>query len=335
MSTRTRRSFAVLLTLAFILTVVACALRIVALSRFEPEMGYYAIGDIWATVLHYLLFAAVLIFLVGGLYLRGRMELQPPVRGILFYTTNALLGAALAAFALFYFPLFFDGALTAVTDQFFLICTICFALLGVFFCLNNTLSPDEDKDKRLLLGLSLPLMCIAQILYFYFETGSQINNPNKLLDQFAFGFTALFFLYQLRMLFGKPRYAAECTFGFIAMVFTAAASIPSMIYTLWHGEFLYTNAAHDVLMLAFFLYTAIRMVRILMAESTEGSTLLKLLEEAENPAEALAKHEIVEQLHDEVQITFDDEIMELADVQPPQAEATEEISQKESSTDAI
>ncbi len=317
MSHRTRRAFAVLLSLAFLLSVAACAIRIIALSRFEPETGYFAYQDIWAPVLHYLLFASALVFLVGGIYLRGRMELQPPVRGILFYATNALLGAALAAFALFYFPVFFDEGLTSTTDQFFLICTLCFALLGVFFCLNNTLSPDSEKDKRLLLGLSLPLMCIAQILYFYFETSTQINNPNKLLDQFAFGFTALFFLYELRALFDKPRYAAECTFGFIAMVFTATASIPSFVYSFWHGDFLYDNAAHDVLMLAIFLYTVIRMIRVLTAESVADSTLLKLLEEAENPAEALAKHEIVEELQREVQLTFDDEMAQSAEEAPP------------------
>ncbi len=308
MTKSTRRTLGVLLFFSFLFALALTVLRILSLRHFDFESGYYGYGAILPQVLHYLLLAAVLFFLVSGLYLRKKIHIREVRRGVLFYSSNALLGAALAAFSLFYIPFFFTDVLAVRTVRLLLLFSVCLALLGVFYCLHNCLTPTENADKRLLLGLSIPLMCVLQVLYEYFETTVQINNPNKLLDQFAFAFVALYLLAELRTLFGEPRYAAQCTLGMIAFVFTTTASVPSIVYTFLYSKLLYPNAAHDVLMLSFSVYIGVRLVRTLTAEGRADDTLSRLLEEAENPAEAFSRRAAPQNDDDdldEAQITFD------------------------------
>ena len=110
MSKSTRIAFSIFLALAFFLSVFISALRVMALDDFEASTQYFAHGATLYRTVNYLLLAAVLIFFVCGLYLRGKVALAPSDRGIPFYFANAVLGVSLAAYALFSFPVFFRTA---------------------------------------------------------------------------------------------------------------------------------------------------------------------------------------------------------------------------------
>ena len=313
MSKSTRIAFSIFLALAFFLSVFISALRVMALDDFEASTQYFAHGATLYRTVNYLLLAAVLIFFVCGLYLRGKVALAPSDRGIPFYFANAVLGVSLAAYALFSFPVFFRTAEEAfgaspLTDGLRLLCTL-FAVAGVFFCIHNCLFPNAERGRRLLFGLSVPLFAVLNVLYLYFDTTTPLNAPNKLFDQFTYVFVALYLLYELRVLFRAPRYAAQCTFGLIAMVFTAVNGFPSFIYMLTHGEPLNVNAAHDALMISLFLYTAIRMLHMLFSESARGDRVFDLLNQAEHPATDFAQRadeiEGEEETEDHSQLTFD------------------------------
>lgn len=313
MSKSTRIAFSIFLALAFFLSVFISALRVMALDDFEASTQYFAHGATLYRTVNYLLLAAVLIFFVCGLYLRGKVALAPSDRGIPFYFANAVLGVSLAAYALFSFPVFFRTAEEAfgaspLTDGLRLLCTL-FAVAGVFFCIHNCLFPNAERGRRLLFGLSVPLFAVLNVLYLYFDTTTPLNAPNKLFDQFTYVFVALYLLYELRVLFHAPRYAAQCTFGLIAMVFTAVNGFPSFIYMLTHGEPLNVNAAHDALMISLFLYTAIRMLHMLFSESARGDRVFDLLNQAEHPATDFAQRadeiEGEEETEDHSQLTFD------------------------------
>ena len=308
MSKLTRIVFSVFLALSFFFSILISVLRYFALEEFETDVGYFAYGASLPSVVNYLLFSVVLIYFVAGLYLRGKISLSAPQQGITYYLGNALLGTSLAAYALFSFPAFFElhEKETLTFTSALLLLTTLLAVAGVFFCIHNCLFPDAAENKRLLFGLSVPLFAVAYVLYLYFETSMPINQPNKLLDQFTFIFIALYLLYELRILMKAPRYAAQCSLGMIAMVFTAVSGFPSFIYMLSTGTPLYENAAHDILMIAVFIYIAVRMLRILFSESASHDRILDLLNEAEHPAAALGRNatERDEEL-DEFQLTFD------------------------------
>lgn len=313
MSRSTRIALTFFLSISFFFSFFISALRILALENFEIASHYFAFGARLPDVINYLLFLSVLIFFVCGLYLRGKISLATSERGIPFYFGNALLGASLAAYALFSFPLFFEtdkleSVSSPASGSFSLLCTL-FAVIGVFFCIHNCLFPNAERNRRVVFGLSLPLFAVFNVLALYFDTTIPLNAPNKLFDQFTYVFVALYLLYELRILIAAPRYAAQCALGFITMVFTAANGFPSFIYMCRHRTPLSDNASHDVLMIALFLYVSIRMVRLLFTESARNDCVLTLLTEAEHPAADLTLRadsiELEENEEENSQLTFD------------------------------
>ena len=308
MSRATRIAFSVFFAVSLLFSALISALRVMALENFEIKTEYFAHGTRLPDVVNYLLFASVLIFFVCGLYLRGRISLASSDRGVPFYFGNAVLGASLAAYALFSFPALFGGQASsnALISEAFLLLATLFCVAGVFFSVHNCLFPNTGKSLRLLFGLSVPLFAIANVLYLYFDTSSPLNAPNKLFDQFTYVFVALYLLYELRILIAAPRYAAQSALGFITIVFTAVNGFPSFIYMARYGEPLSANAAHDVLMIAFFLYVSIRMAHMLISESARDDRVLDLLTEAEHPAAVLKTKDVQKEKKDESdQITFD------------------------------
>lgn len=310
MSKSTRIVFALFFSLSLSFSAFISFIRYMALQEFEISTGYYQADSLLPNAVHYLLFVIVLVYFVVGLCLRGKISLRPASHGIGFYFGNALLGISLAAYALFSIPTFFEMKPNEISDSplttTLLLLATLFSIAGVFFCIHNCLFPTGAEDKRVLFGLSIPLFAIMQVLYLYFEASSPINAPNKLLDQFTFVFIALYLLYELRVLLGQPRYAAECALGFMTMVFSAVCGFPSFIYMLVNGQPLYENAAHDVFMIAVFLYISIRMLRVLFSESSNDDKILQLLKKAEHPAASLSKMPpLSDEDFDELQLTFD------------------------------
>ncbi len=312
MSKTTRIAFLIFLSISFFFSAFIAALRVMALEDFEIATHYFAHGAKLPSAVNYLLFACVLIFFVCGLFLRGRISLSPSDRGIPFYFANAVLGASLAAYALFSFPVFFEHDrlssfdLSSFPGILFLLCTL-FAVVGVFFCIHNCLFPNAEKNRRLLFGLSIPLFAILNVLSLYFDRTAPLNAPNKIFDQFTYVFVALYLLYELRVFLKEPHYAVQCTLGLITMVFTAANGFPSFIYMLTKGQQLSDNAAHDILMIAFFLYVAIRMLHILFTESAKNDHVMDLLAEAEHPAATWGEtsDDTIEGEEEDLQLTFD------------------------------
>lgn len=297
-----------MLTVAALAAIALCALRTLALSDYEPISGFFAFGATLPSVIHYALFALVLLSLVGAIFLRGRIHPDAQRTGILYFSMHGLLGTSLAAYALFEIPHFFGER--AALDSFagasepFRILTVVFALLSVFFCIHNALYPDAAVGKRVTFGLAIPLFAIAQILFLYFEPSMAFNSPVKLLDQFTLGAIALYFLYELRTFLGNPRHALHTMLGLICMVFTAVSSIPALIHAVAYDRYVFENQAHDMMMLAFCIYTAYRSIALLVTAPGESDEISQLLEEAEH-APTESRRVLSPDALDDPQLAFD------------------------------
>ena len=79
----TRRFYALMLTVAALAAIALCALRILALRDYETESTFFAFGAHLPSIIHYSLFALVLLFLVGAIFLRGRIPPSTQRTGIL------------------------------------------------------------------------------------------------------------------------------------------------------------------------------------------------------------------------------------------------------------
>lgn len=324
----TRKFYALMLTVAALAVIVLCALRILALRDYEAESTFFAFGALLPSIIHYALFAIVLLFLVGAIFLRGRIHPSVQRTGILYFSMHGLLGTSLAAYALFEIPHFFEER--AALDAFagasepLLILTVVFALFSVFFCIHNALYPDAAVGKRVTFGLAIPIFAIVQILFLYFEPSMAINSPVKLLDQFTFGAIALYFLYELRTFLGTPRHALHAMLGLICMVFTAVSSIPAIVHAIVYDRYIFANQAHDMMMLGFCIYTAYRSIALLVTVPGEADEIAKLLEEAEH-APTESRRALDPTVIDDPQLAFD-----LTDLGDDREENTEvSVTEKE------
>ena len=205
------------------------------------------------------------------------------------------------------------------------------AFLSVGYFILTACVLNRSSVLRGFLGTANVLFLASYTSYLYFDTASSLarNAPNKIVDQMAFLFAALFFLYEIRISLGREKWNLYMAFGFIAATLTAYSSIPSLAFYLINGESVSNSPEENILSFALFIFI---LSRISLAASlkedkeSESVTLIKefarertsYIKEKEEAAKK-AYLELYEELNDisddidsndpeAVQITFDDSI---------------------------
>lgn len=132
-------------------------------------------------------------------------------------------------------------------------------LSAVYFILNATVE-NRASVTRAAFGLSMVVFSALYATFLYFDKTLSINAPNKIVDQMAFVFTALFFLYEIRISLGRECWHLYISFGFIAAVLSAYSSIPSIILYLCDKETVSHSIQENVLLLCIFIFVLSRVL---------------------------------------------------------------------------
>lgn len=101
-------------------------------------------------------------------------------------------------------------------------------LAAACFILNATVA-ERHSVSRAAFGICTVLFFALYASFLYFDTTLAINSPNKIVDQMAFVFAALFFLYEIRISLARECWHLYIAFGFIAALLCAYSSIPSLV----------------------------------------------------------------------------------------------------------
>lgn len=125
---------------------------------------------------------------------------------------------------------------------------LAFLSVGAFF-LSIFIEKKNDTYKAAF-GLCIVffLAIYASLLFFNKQT-HPTNSPNKLVDQMAYVFAALFFLYESRIPLGRAKWRPYVTFGLIATLLTAYSAIPSLIVYAVNGYVVSDSIIESVLSL--------------------------------------------------------------------------------------
>lgn len=183
---------------------------------------------------------------------------------------------------------------------------------------------------RAFLGTANVLFLAFYTSYLYFDTSTLARNaPNKIIDQMAFLFAALFFLYEIRISLGREKWNLYMAFGFIAAALTAYSSIPSLIFYFSNQSVISNNIQENVLSFALFVFILSRItLAAFLKEDKESESItpmreysrgrceyIKEKEEAAKKAymELYAELNGIENVTDDksaeaIQMTFDDSI---------------------------
>jgi hypothetical protein len=131
------------------------------------------------------------------------------------------------------------------------------AVLAVYFVLNLLLSKHQNRTRANLALVSV-FFFASYAGYLYFDTSLPLNAPNKLVDQMAYLFLAVFFLYETRLALGRAKWRGYIAFGFIGALLTAYSSIPSIIYIIVEKNSVSSSIYESVLTFSLFIFITVR-----------------------------------------------------------------------------
>lgn len=154
------------------------------------------------------------------------------------------------------------------------------AFLSIGYFILNACVLERDSVARASFGITNVLFLAFYASYLYFDTATLARNaPNKIVDQMAFIFAALFFLYEIRISLGREKWHLYMSFGFIAAALTAYSSIPSLIVYFANDAVISNNIQENVLSFALFVFIISRIaLAAFLKEDKESDSIFAIKE---------------------------------------------------------
>ena len=321
--------FGLYLPIFALITVATVVIRSISLFlEFDFKSGYFTQKTL-ISVADYLIVASVIFFLTYILTARKDITLIPDFTSPLTYVPTGLAGVAIAFLAV---ELLGRVAELYKSSQLLLALIITVtAVLAVFSIVHfllTALVEDHTSTRRANFGICTVLFLSLYVIYLYFsseilfESHLPINAPNKIVDQMAYLFAAVFFLYETRLSLGREKWRSYIAFGFIGALICAYSSIPSIIIYFANGKVISNSIYESTLSFALFIFILSRLLLTgNLIEDSESSTVSAIAARANarelelNPiietpevidisGEALEATEAID--GDENQITIDD-----------------------------
>ena len=173
-------------------------------------------------------------------------------------------------------------------------------------------------------------------IYLYFDNDLPINAPAKIIDQMAYLFAAVFFLYETRLSIGREKWRGYIAFGFIAALISAYSSIPALIYFFAKETEISVSIYEMVLSAALFIFISSRM--LLTSELIEDvvspftNIISKASDQRTSDIAPVAKIEDITEAEDETidenQLTIDDVCVGGARKESESDEKSDDASEK-------
>ena len=270
----TRSEIAYIIATA-VLTVAAVVMRAVSLFLyFDTDIAYHTRGAWFPTVSHLFVAASVIFFIVFSAVMFRKIPIEYTQKAPL----AARIGAGLCALATFF---------VAVSDL-----SSKTAVVGVIFSLGATLyflSVASGRCEGLVgvvSGLCVIARAILSLSSAYFNVSIQMNAPDKIFFMTASLTVLLFISAELRAVVGRARPIGYRLFAAAAALMCAVASLPSLLaYYAGHIAELTVSIELYFMLLAFSVYSIIRLVCITLCEATEETEANEEPEEGEDGKE--------------------------------------------------
>lgn len=317
----------------FVLTLIATTvMRTVALlTDYDKKTGYFTSKTLITVSDYILVGAAVLLFTYIFAARRG-MKLIPDFTSPATYAPTGVVGAALLFVGIHFFSSA-AGSLDRIrelrtyntasaqsliaTERILLILSVVVGVLALLSAVHFALCALIEQSVsfgRADFGIVTVAFLAVYAIYLYFDNALPINAPAKILNQIAFLFAAVFFLYETRLSIGRERWRAYIAFGFIAALITAYSSIPSLIYFFARGTEVAGSIYEMILGAALFLFISSRILLTgeliedtvsPFAEAFDAASEARSAEIAPK-AEELSEEDEESETVDENQLTIDD-----------------------------
>ncbi len=278
---KTRR-ISLRLPILLLSTVVAVVLRSIAVCRdLDFRYGYFNSHTI-ISVSGWLVFAAAVILTALAITEGKRENLAPTYHTPSTYVPVAIVCTALPFVSRELFVRFGNYIGQNVKGQSNLLAVItllcgllCAGSIACFFLFTFFKAPFENKRAVAVTVISLFLITYAT--YLYFTTELPLNSPNKIVDQTAYTFAAVFFLYEARATLGKAMWRTYTVFGQTAALLCAYSSIPSLAVYFIKGKVISNSIYESILTFTLFIFIVARLILFTEFESTDDCETVKAI----------------------------------------------------------
>ena len=161
-------------------------------------------------------------------------------------------------------------------------------MLSIVYLVLNTVFVRTVSIRRASFGLAIIVFLALYLSYIYFDSRAPINSPVKIVDQLAFAFSAVFFLYEIRLSLGREKWKSYIIFGFIAAALSAYSAIPAIIVYFTLNRIIATSIYESILTLTIFIFIAFKLILIdRLTDAGESSFVIKLKKAAKEREEQL------------------------------------------------
>ncbi len=267
------------LLIAMALTAV---LRSIAVCRdLDFKYGYFN-SDTLISISGWLVFAAIIVLSVITLLEGKRENLLPTYHSPATYLPAALVCTALPFVAKELLVRFTDYTEQATKGQSrlcavisLLCCVLCVCSVACFFLFTFIKAPFDGKRAVAITVIAFSLIIYA--VYLYFTTDLPLNSPNKIVDQTAYVFAAVFFLYEARATLGKAMWRTYAIFGQIAALLCAYSSIPALAVFFIKGKTISNSIYESILTFTLFIFISARLILFTEFESTDDCETVKAI----------------------------------------------------------
>ena len=171
------------------------------------------------------------------------------------------------------------------------------SVVAVIYFMVNALIETRASVARASLGIATVILLALYSASLYFDTTLPINAPNKVVDQMAYLFFALFFLYEIRISLGRECWNLYLAFGFISATIGAYSSIPTIIYYFANKELVSASLSECVLTLTLTLFVICRVILAsTLKEDKRSDSIDAIVAYSNERAAVVAEQEEIERL---------------------------------------
>lgn len=133
--------------------------------------------------------------------------------------------------------------------------TAILAILSIVAFFLSILIQRNDNLYKAAFSLCIVFFLAFYAVYLFFNKDVHpTNSPNKITDQMAYLFSAVFFLYESRIFLGRAKWRAYVAFGLVSTLLCAYSAIPSLINYAVNRYVVSDSLVESILTLAIGLY---------------------------------------------------------------------------------
>lgn len=158
------------------------------------------------------------------------------------------------------------------------------ASIGYYFL--NSYYTESSKDVRAIFAVFTIAFFAIYAMLIYFDGSVPINNPSKIINQMAYLFAAMFFLYEARISLGREMWRAYTAFGLAATALTAYSSIPALITYYVDGTVVigshagaFTSIEEYMLTFALFIFILSKLILTVNLREESENEYIKVMSE--------------------------------------------------------